>query len=317
MYGPSTRLLTILEQLQLRGRVAAADLARLLEVDLRTVRRYVAALQDMGLPIESVRGRHGHYRLRPGKRVPPLILDDEEALAVVIGLGLVRRLGLAIGSRAARSALAKLERTIPEAIRDRVTTVEETVAFNIPHYPTVASGEVMLALGAAIEGRVGVVFAHEGEGDREEVAAEPYGLAYHAGLWYLAARHGRTGATRPFLLDRIADVRPTGEGFARPANFDTLAVVLAGLDSIPGLHRVEVLLRTPYAEAWRQVPPAFAALIETREGTVLRTAVHDLDWLAGVLAGLTCAWTIREPEALRAALRRKVREIARYAAIQD
>ncbi len=298
MYGPSTRFLTILELLQTRGRATAGELARALEVEQRTVRRYVAALQDWGIPIESVRGPAGHYRLRPGRKLPPLVLDDEEALAVVMGLHLVRRLGFALGSPAATRALAKLERMLPTPVRDRVTAVEEAVTFNIPRYPAPAAGEVMLTLGRATEGRRRVALDYtEGEGTHA-IEVEPYGLAYHAGLWYLAGRDCGTAATRVFLLERIGAVRERGGAFDRPADFDVLTFVLGALDTIPGLH-------TAYADAWRQVPPAFAALTEVPEGVLLRTAVHDLDWLAGVLAGLSCRWAIRRPAALRAAVRRK------------
>ena len=94
MYHPTTRVLAVLELLQARGRLSGPELAERLEVDLRTVRRYVTMLQDLGIPVEAERGRHGGYRLRPGFRLPPLVFSDDEALALTLGLLSARRLGL-------------------------------------------------------------------------------------------------------------------------------------------------------------------------------------------------------------------------------
>jgi predicted DNA-binding transcriptional regulator YafY len=93
-YRPTTRLLSMLELLQARGRMGGPELARRLEVGERTVRRYVAMLQEMGVPVEAERGRYGAYALRPGFRLPPMMFTDEEALALALGLLSARRLGL-------------------------------------------------------------------------------------------------------------------------------------------------------------------------------------------------------------------------------
>src|SRR5919206_1828063 len=106
MYHPTTRLLAVLELLQSRQRVGGAELARRLEVDERTVRRYVTMLRDLGIPVEAERGRHGAYRLRPGYKLPPLMFTDEEALAVVLGLLAARRLGFGVATPAIEGALA-------------------------------------------------------------------------------------------------------------------------------------------------------------------------------------------------------------------
>src|SRR5579872_2728885 len=95
VYSPAARLLTALELLQARSSVSATLLAERLEVNTRSVRRYVTMLQDMGIPIETVRGRYGGYRLRPGFKLPPLMLTEDEALAVTLGLLAAQQLGLA------------------------------------------------------------------------------------------------------------------------------------------------------------------------------------------------------------------------------
>src|SRR5918994_1098657 len=129
MYGnrPTTRLLSMLELLQIRGRIGGPELARRLEVGERTVRRYAVRRQEMGVPVEGERGRYGAYSLKPGYRLPPLMFTEEEALGLALGLLAARRLGLAGAAPAVEGALAKVERVMPGALRGRVRDLEETV----------------------------------------------------------------------------------------------------------------------------------------------------------------------------------------------
>ena len=121
MYHPTTRVLAVLELLQARGRLSGPELAERLEVDLRTVRRYVTMLQDLGIPVEAERGRHGGYRLRPGFRLPPLVFSDDEALALTLGLLSARRLGLATSAATVEGAMAKLDSVLPADVRARTS----------------------------------------------------------------------------------------------------------------------------------------------------------------------------------------------------
>jgi len=115
MYYPATRLLTVLELLQSRQRISGPELATRLEVDTRTVRRYIMMLQDLGVPVEAERGRYGSYRLRPGFKLPPLMFTDDEALALTLGLLAARKMGLTVAAPAVEGALAKIERVLPTA----------------------------------------------------------------------------------------------------------------------------------------------------------------------------------------------------------
>src|SRR5918997_2788322 len=155
MYGyrPTTRLLSMLELLQARGRVGGPELARRLEVGERTVRRYVAMLQEMGVPVEAERGRYGAYVLRPGFRLPPMMFTDEEALALALGLLSARRLGLSGAAPAVDGALAKIERVMPEHLRGRVRMLEESVTLAVARPAAPPTGEVLLTLGGAVRGR--------------------------------------------------------------------------------------------------------------------------------------------------------------------
>src|SRR6266566_4808550 len=113
MYQPTTRLRTVLELLQARPSLSGAELARRLEVDGRTVRRYVMMLQDVGIPVEATHGRNGGYRLRPGFKLPPLLFTEEEATAIMLGLLASSWLEIGQSSLAIEGALAKVSRVLP------------------------------------------------------------------------------------------------------------------------------------------------------------------------------------------------------------
>ncbi|MGH2501073.1 MAG: helix-turn-helix transcriptional regulator, partial [Ktedonobacterales bacterium] len=131
VYSPATRLLALLDLLQSRPRVSAQQVADALEVNTRSVRRYITMLQAMGIPVETRRGRYGGYALRPGYRLPPLMLTDDEALAITLGLLATPRLGLAELQAATAGALAKLERVLPLATRERVQAIRASVAVDV------------------------------------------------------------------------------------------------------------------------------------------------------------------------------------------
>ena len=124
MYDPVMRVFTALEILQARDRVTGAELAARLQVDPRTVQRYIVRLKDLGIPIDSSPGVGGAYRLRAGFRVPPLVLTNEEAFALSLGLRALRQIGLAAFAPETEGALSKLSRVLPEAVRESLSTVE-------------------------------------------------------------------------------------------------------------------------------------------------------------------------------------------------
>src|SRR3989441_8843941 len=130
MYHPTTRVLTVLELLQAHRQMSGPKLAERLEVDVRSVRRYITMLQDLGIPIEAERGRYGNYRLMRGFKLPPLMFTEDEALALTLGLLAARKLGLAVAAPAVEGALAKGERGLPTALGGRVQAVHETLVFD-------------------------------------------------------------------------------------------------------------------------------------------------------------------------------------------
>jgi predicted DNA-binding transcriptional regulator YafY len=317
MYGsrPTTRLLSMLELLQARGRIGGPELARRLEVGERTVRRYAVMLQEMGVPVEGERGRYGAYSLKPGYRLPPLMFTEEEALGLALGLLAARRLGLAGAAPAVEGALAKLERVMPEALRRRVRALQDTVSVAVARRATSASSEALLTLAAAVGERRRVRLRYRsGRSGETERAVDPYGVMHREGYWYAAGHCHLRGGLRLFRLDRILETAMLEEGFERPAGLDSPRALLNALADTPGDEwSVEVLLETYAEDASWQLPSVGFALEQTGEGTLLRCSASNLGWMARVLAGLECSFVVRRPAELRDALERRAEEISALA----
>src|SRR5215470_2631904 len=132
MYHPTSRVLTVLELLQARPSITGPELAARLEMDVRTVRRYITHLQDVGIPIEANIGRYGGYRLRPGFKLPPLLFTEEEAVAIMLGLLTSPSLEIEQSSVAVEGALAKVSRVLPLRVRERLQSIGEHLVFFAP-----------------------------------------------------------------------------------------------------------------------------------------------------------------------------------------
>ncbi len=279
MYFPTTRVLTVLELLQSHPRLSGPELAERLEVNTRTVRRYITMLQDLGIPVEAERGRYGTYRLRPGFKLPPLMFTEEEAQALTLGLLAARKLGLAVEAPAAEGALAKIERVLPDKVRARVQAIYETLIFDVQSPDTTPSGEVIGTLCAAVQQGKQVWLEYQSwQAETTRRKVELYGLVYRHGLWYTVGYcHLRQDLLTP----------------------------------APWL--VDVLLETTLEEARKMVPPALATLEQTSDGVVFRCYVNHLEWIAHFLAGLDCPILIRQPEELYEALQKLAEKIAAMA----
>ena len=129
MLTPTARLLELLELLQAQPLLTGREIADRLAIDPRTVRRYVGALQQLGIPVEGQRGVGGGYRIRPGYRLPPLMLTDYEAVAVALGVQAAGRLGLSGSAEAVEGALVKIHRVLPDLLRRQVEALEATLDF--------------------------------------------------------------------------------------------------------------------------------------------------------------------------------------------
>src|ERR1700722_11682585 len=210
MSRPTGRVLTLLELLQSGGIRTVAELADRLGVDGRTVRRYVDHLVDLDVPVESVRGRYGGYRLAPGFRMPPLMLGDDEALAVLLGLIAGRQTGLATAAgTASDTAAAKIRRVLPARLARRLDAVLSSLAFTAPPGQAPApDAAVLLSIADAVRHHRPVSIRYTAaDGRRSERTLHPYGLVAHSGRWYVTGLDPGIAQDRTFRLDRITDTR--------------------------------------------------------------------------------------------------------------
>jgi predicted DNA-binding transcriptional regulator YafY len=318
MARPAARVLTLLELLQSGGVRTVAELAGRLGVDGRTVRRYVDHLLDLDVPVESVRGRYGGYRLAPGYRMPPLMLSDEEALAVLLGLVAGRRAGLMTATgTASETAAAKIRRVLPERLARRLDTVLGSLAFTAPPGEfgapdstapdsTAPDSAVLLCIADAVRHHRPVSIRYTAaDGRRSERTVHPYGLVAHSGRWYVTGVDPGMGEDRTFRLDRIADARTLPGSFEPPAGLDPAQRVLSGLATAPYRHRVTLRIQAT-AEQIRARLPASVASIEPADadpegGGWLRVDLRAerLDWVPAVLASIDRPFVIEGPDELR------------------
>jgi predicted DNA-binding transcriptional regulator YafY len=299
---PTSRLLALLELLQEQPLITGREIGRRLEIGPRTVRRYIASLDALGIPVEGQRGVGGGYRIRPGYRLPPLMLTNDEAVVVSLGLLAAGRLGLDSEQDAAEGARTKLHRVLPTTLRRQVEALETSLGFTAPPLAGVpAQTEAMLELADAIarHRRVRLDYLSH-EGVRSQRRVSPFGLVVHKGRWYLAAHDHDRGELRTFRVDRV-DRLGLIDGALQdpPADFDAVAYVSSSLARVPWTWEVDVLLELPPDVVRRRISSTLAELEAAGLGTRLQMRASSLDWVAALLAGLDCDFTIRRPDELR------------------
>ena len=306
LYSPTTRVLTVLELLQTHGRMSGVELAKRLEVDGRTLRRYITRLDELGIPVTSERGRHGHYSLVAGFKLPPMMFTDDEALAISVGLLATRQLGLAEAAPAVESAQAKLERVLPAPLKTRLRALSETVTLDLRASPAANDNETLMTLSSAAHQRQRVHLRYRSpQGDRareSERDFDPYGLAWRARRWYVVGWCSLRGDLRSFRLDRIVQVDLINAHFEAPESFDAMAYLAHGVATLPRAISVVVLLKTDLKTAREELFEAMGVFQPCAEGVLLHSQADDLNWYARQLARLPFAFAVREPDALRGAL---------------
>lgn len=312
MYHPTTRVLAVLALLQAHGRMSGAELASKLEVNIRTLRRYIIMLQDLGIPIEAERGRNGAYVLSAGFKLPPMMFTNEEALALTIGLISARHLNLAETDRAIESAIAKLERVMPLELKTRVRALTETITLD-REFPsnTSPSDTILTTLSSAaqLQQRVHLRY-HSPESEDTERDFDPFGLTYYLHRWYVVGYCHLRQDLRSFRLDRILHVQEVNAHFERPQGFDPLAHIMQAIATMPRRHSFELLLKTDVARAQIEVFDVLGVLEPCEEGVILRGSVEELDWLARQISIFSFDFEVREPEELRSELKKHSMKLA-------
>lgn len=303
-YHPTTRVLAVLELLQTHRRISGAEIARRLGVDTRTVRRYIATLEEIGIPITAERGRHGAYLLVSGFKLPPMMFTDDEALALSVGLLAARSLGLTEASAAVASAQAKLERVMPDRLKGRTRAVTDTVMLDLSRSSAAGASDVLFTLSTAAQQYRRVHLRYRSaDGADSEREFDPYGLAHRGGQWYVVGMCHLRNGLRSFRLDRVTSAQPREDAFERPANFDAVAHLTFSIATLPRSITAEVLLHTTLHDALERLGGSMGLFEPVEGGVLLRAQVDELDWFARQLARLPFDFTVREPTALRDELR--------------
>ena len=311
MPHPTTRVLAVLELLQSHAQIGGAELARRVEVDRRTLRRYIAMLEEMGIPITTEQGRYGGYRLVPGYKLPPMMFTDEEAQALSLGLIAARGLGLADAAPAIESVQAKLDRVLPSAPKRTVAALRESVALQTGGARTNADARLLRVLSESAQARRTAALRYRAaDGALTSREFDVYGNVFRTGRWYVVGHcHLRSGL-RTLRLDRVAHAEVTGRAFVRPDGFDPLAYLARAMATLPRGTPTEVFLRTDLARARQEIGDALGLPEEGDDGVILRGSVDDLEWYARELMRLPFAFDVRAPAALRDTLARLALAIA-------
>ena len=311
MPHPTTRVLAVLELLQSQGQISGAELARRIEVDRRTLRRYIAMLEEMGIPITTEQGRYGGYRLVPGFKLPPMMFTDEEAQALSLGLIAARGLGLADAAPAIESVQAKLDRVLPSAPKKTIAALRESVALQTGDSRTNADAKLLRVLSESAQARRTAALRYRAaDGALTSRDFDVYGNVFKAGRWYVVGHcHLRKGL-RTLRLDRVAHAETTAREFVRPDDFDPVEHLTRSLATIPRGVPVEIFLHTDLATAQRELSLTLGLAEAAPGGVLLRGSADELDWYARELMRLPFRFEIREPVALRRILASLARELA-------
>ncbi|WP_317441248.1 YafY family protein [Streptomyces collinus] len=311
MIGSSARLLRLLSLLSSRPSWTCSELAERIQVTDRTVRRDISRLRELGYSVDSEPGPWGGYRLRAGTRVPPLILDDEEALAVAVGLREAAQ-GDALGSdQAALSALLKLRQVLPGRIAERLGALDDAfVSLPAADGPQIRTGlllELALACRSGERARLSYVDA-EARATLRDV--DPYRLVRTGRRWYFVARDVARDEWRTFRADRIDRLQRTG----RPADLtdppDAARLVSHNTANGPYPLSATVRLPLPMEAALRLVPATVGThRFDGPESTLVDIGGPDPDGLARYLLGLGTPLRVLAPDSVRRALLRRTREL--------
>jgi predicted DNA-binding transcriptional regulator YafY len=296
MYDPIMRVFMVLEILQARDHVTGAELAERLEVDLRTVQRYIVRLKDLSIPIDSSRGVGGAYRLRAGFRLPPLLLTNEEAFALSLGLRALRQIGLSAFAPATEGALAKLTRVLPEALRESIRTVEDVVAIEPGPWVVSTSVEYLIRAASAIRAGKRIRFAYRShDGSASSRRIEPYAVMHADGRWYLIGHCLSRRALRTFRLDRVTELELCQATFLRPVNFDPRSYLQGRMPFIQSDYQIDVWIDMPFEEADHVFAPWRIATEPQEGGTRLRCGRDRLEMFAAMLLSMGRRIVVNRP----------------------
>jgi predicted DNA-binding transcriptional regulator YafY len=316
MLGSSARLLRLLTLLQARPEWLGTELAGRLDVSLRTLRRDIERLRDLGYPIHGTKGPAGGYSLPGGSALPPLLLDDEEAVAIALALRIVAGASVSGIEETSIRALTKLEQALPARLRREVAALHSATDMLGRRGPTI-DPRTLATLAAACRDRVRLRFDYHGNDEtRSERLVEPQSLVSPGRRWYLVAFDIDRADWRSFRIDRLEALRSTGTRFvprALPAG-GASALVAEGLASRVVRFKALVTLHAPISVIANRMYPPLGVLEAVDDKTCLLTSTADsLDGLVGRLIMFGVDFDVHQPPELIEHLRVLSDRIARAA----
>ena len=315
MVETSARLLRLLSLLEIRPEWAGADLAERLEVTPRTLRRDIAKLRSLGYPVYAAPGVAGGYRLGAGAALPPLLLDDEEAVAVALSLRTAASNSVSGVGEASVRALAKLEQVLPARLRERAAAIgQSTVPLTGPE-PAV-DAETLTTIARACRNYERLVFAYRRFQDTEptERRVEPHRLVQAGYRWYLVARDLERGEWRTYRVDRIEAPRLTGVRFVPRDPPDAAAFVANAVTTAPYRYQAQVRIQASATAVAEVVPPTVGTIEPVDDGTCTLTSGSDsLDALAFHIGMIGYDFTVLGPPELAERLQLLARRLRQAA----
>ncbi len=301
MLETSARLLELLSLFQAQRYWSGSGLCERLEVTPRTLRRDVDRLRHLGYPVHSTSGTAGGYQLGAGATLPPLLLDDDEAVAVAIGLRTAAS-GTVTGIEdASVRALSKLQQVLPQRLRRRVTALQSFILPLAANGPAV-DGEVLSVIAGACRDCECLRFSYrakDGAGTQREV--EPHRLVHTGRRWYVVAWDRDRANWRTFRVDRIEPRIKTGLRFTprEPPDGDFAAYASKSVAFAPYPWRAKVILHASVEDAVERVPHGAGTIESLDDHTcVLHTSACSLDSLSVYLALIGFDFEVREPPEL-------------------
>ena len=305
---PASRILAMLELLQDRPGMTGPDLATALGVTTRTIRRYVATLQDMGIPVEPTAGRIGGYWLRPGYRLPPLMFSADEAIGLAVALLTTRISGQDDLPAPVATALAKIERSLPHELSARIETIRN--GFRTARNPWPETGvfpqpEVLaLLIQASLSHRRCWIRYGSAEGNQTSRDVDPYGVLFLDGRWYAHGWCHLRKDTRTFRIDRIRRMDLMPATFEPPEAFDIEEAVMRSIAMTRTGGEFEVLVEASLDRV-RDYLPSPIALHEAVSETQTRTwgTTDNPYWIASRIGALPFAVQVVKSDSLKAAMR--------------
>jgi predicted DNA-binding transcriptional regulator YafY len=300
MLSTSERLLRVLSLLESRRDWSGANLAERLEVSTRTIRNDMARLRSLGYPVGGAPGVAGGYHLSAGAALPPLLLDDDEAVAVAVALGSSAGGGVAGIEETSVRALVKLEQVLPSRLRRRVNALQ---AFTVPvalSGPTVEPHLLSTIAGACRDAEVLRIDYRKHDGTESTRSVEPYRMVHVGRRWYLVAWDRDRRAWRTFRVDRLQVRSPNGPRFTprEPPAADIGDYVMRNVRSVPMTHHARVIVQAPAAVIAERVPRGIVVEPIDDDTCLVHATANTIEMLALYIGMLDAEFTVTEPPEL-------------------